>query len=100
MKRKLQPWQVMRLIFPEVLADYFEIVKCEEESSRLDFWMDERDFMEKDDYKKGTVRFWGARKRKSSRISRFVARLYICMCASAAGWTVRQVRHSAIVMTT
>ena len=59
MRRKLQPWQIMRLIFPEVLSDYFEIVNCEESDARLDFWMDERGFMEKEDYKKGTVRFWG-----------------------------------------
>ena len=25
----------------------------------MDFWMEEREFMEKEDYKKGTVRFWG-----------------------------------------
>lgn len=59
MRRKLQTWQIMRLIFPEVLSDYFEIVSCEEMDGRLDFWMDERELMEREDYKKGTVHFWG-----------------------------------------
>ena len=42
-----------------MLSDYFEIVNCEEMDGRLDFWMDERELMEREDYKKGTVHFWG-----------------------------------------
>ena len=55
----MQTWEVLRHIFPEVLADYFEVVKCTEDALGIDFWMDERKFMEKEDYRKGTVRFWG-----------------------------------------
>ena len=54
----------MRLIFPEVLSDYFEIVSCEEMDGRLDFWMDERELMEREDYKKGTVHFWALLRRR------------------------------------
>lgn len=64
MRRKLQTWQIMRLIFPEVLSDYFEIVSCEEMDGRLDFWMDERELMEREDYKKGTVHFWALLRRR------------------------------------
>ena len=52
-------WQLLRVIFPEVLADYFDIVDFQESASTLDFWMDERSFMEKADYKKGTVHPYG-----------------------------------------
>ncbi len=55
----MQTWEVLRHIFPEVLAEYFEVVKCTENALGIDFWMDERKFMEKEEYRKGTVRFCG-----------------------------------------
>ena len=59
MRRKLKSWEVMRVIFPEVLADYFEIVDVTESDTSIDIFMDEREFMEREDYKMGTVRSYG-----------------------------------------
>lgn len=49
----------MRVIFPEVLADYFEVVDVQESDTSIDIFMDEIEFMERADYKKGTVRSYG-----------------------------------------
>ena len=59
MRRKLKSWEIMRVIFPEVLADYFEIVDVTESDTSVDIFMDEREFMEREDYKLGTVRSYG-----------------------------------------
>ena len=59
MRRKLKSWEWMRVIFPDVLADYFEIVDIQESDNSIDIFMDEREFMERADYKKGTVRSYG-----------------------------------------
>ena len=55
----MKTWQQLRCIFPTVLTDYFDIVNFEDHLTELHFWMDEREFMEKEDYKKGTVRSYG-----------------------------------------
>ena len=47
--------QLLRCIFPDVLADYFDVVDIQESVSQIDFWLDERNFMEKSDHKLGTV---------------------------------------------
>ena len=39
--------QLLRCIFPDVLADYFDVVDIHESVSQFDFWLDERNFMEK-----------------------------------------------------
>ena len=52
----MKTWQLLRFIFPTVLTEYYDIVNFEEQPTQLHFWMDEREFMEKKDYKKGTVR--------------------------------------------
>ncbi len=51
----MKAYQILRCIFPEVLSDYFDIVDYKESSSRLDFWLDERNYQTKEDYKRGTV---------------------------------------------
>ena len=51
--------QLLRCIFPEVLADYFDLVDIQEGVSQFDFWLDERDFMEKCDHQSGTVSSYG-----------------------------------------
>ena len=55
----MKSWEVMRVIFPDVLADYFEIVDVTESDTIIDIFMDEREFMEREDYKLGTVRSYG-----------------------------------------
>ena len=47
--------QLLRCIFPDVLADYFDVVDIQESVSRVDFWLDERNYMERSDHKSGTV---------------------------------------------
>lgn len=51
--------QLLRCIFPEILADYFEVIDIQESISQIDFWLDERNFMEKEDRKVGTVSSYG-----------------------------------------
>ena len=51
--------QVLKTIFPEVIAENFEFVNYVESSDRLDYWLDERGYMSREDYKKGTVREYG-----------------------------------------
>ena len=51
--------QLLRWIFPDVLADYFDVVDIQESVSQFDFLLDERNFMEKSDHKLGTVSSYG-----------------------------------------
>ena len=55
----MKQWQVLRTIFPEVITENFEFVNYEESAERLDYWLDERGYMSREDYKKGTVREYG-----------------------------------------
>ena len=55
----MKQWQVLKTIFPEVITENFEFVNYEESSDRLDYWLDERGYMSREDYKKGTVREYG-----------------------------------------
>ena len=47
--------QLLRCIFLEILADYFDVIDIQESNSQIDFWLDERYFMEEEDRKTGTV---------------------------------------------
>ena len=51
--------QLLRCIFPEILADYFDVIDIQESISQIDFWLDERNFMEEADRKSGTVSSYG-----------------------------------------
>ena len=51
--------QVLKTIFPEVITENFEFVDYQESADRLDYWLDERGYMSREDYKKGTVREYG-----------------------------------------
>ena len=55
----MKQWQVLRTIFPEVITENFKFVNYEESAERLDYWLDERGYMSREDYKKGTVREYG-----------------------------------------
>ena len=48
--------QLLRCIFPDVLADYFDVVDIQESVTQFDFWLDERNFMEKSDHKLGNCK--------------------------------------------
>lgn len=51
--------QVLKTIFPEVITENFEFVNYEESSDHIDYWLDERGYMSREDYKKGAVREHG-----------------------------------------
>lgn len=55
----MKQWQVLRTIFPDIITENFEFVNYEESAERLDYWLDERGYMSREDYKKGTVREYG-----------------------------------------
>ena len=55
----MKQWQVLRTVFPEVITDNFEFTDYIEKADRLEYWLDEREYMSREDYKKGTVRPYG-----------------------------------------
>ena len=80
--------QLLRCIFPDVLADYFDVVDIQESVSQFDFWLDERNFMEKSDHKLGTVSSYGLPASVLFRTSPFVAKQFTSMFGVASGVTV------------
>ena len=55
----MKQWQVLRTVFPEVITDNFEFTDYVEQADCLEYWLDEREYMSREDYKKGTVRPYG-----------------------------------------
>ena len=47
--------KLLRVIFPEVLMEYFEISGWHDDSVKIEVWLDEKNYMEHSDYKSGTV---------------------------------------------
>lgn len=47
--------KLLQVIFPEVLIEYFDIVGWHDLSDKIEVWLDEKNYMERSDYKKGTV---------------------------------------------
>lgn len=56
---RMKQWQVLRTIFPSFITENFEFVDYKESVNQLDYWLDERGYMSREDYKKGTVREYG-----------------------------------------
>ena len=46
----MKQWQVLRTVFPEVITDNFEFTDYVEEADRLEYWLDEREYMSREDY--------------------------------------------------
>ena len=65
----MKQWQVLRTIFPEVITENFEFVNYEESAERLDYWLEERGDMSREDYKKGTVREYGFTEERGAVLS-------------------------------
>ena len=55
----MKQYQILRSIFPEVITDNFNFVDYRASESTLEYWLDEREYMSREDYKKGTVRPYG-----------------------------------------
>lgn len=47
--------KLLRIIFSEVLMEYFDIFGWHDDSSKIEVWLDEKNYMERFDYKSGTV---------------------------------------------
>ena len=56
---RMNTLRLLRCIFPEILANYFDLVDIQESVSQFEFWLDERDFMENSDRRSGTVSSYG-----------------------------------------
>lgn len=48
----MKQWQVLKTVFPGVITKNFEFVNHEESAERLDYWLDERGYMSREDYRK------------------------------------------------
>lgn len=55
MNTNRQLHKLLHVIFPEILMNYFNIVAWLQEKDKIEIWLDEKDYMEQSDYKKGTV---------------------------------------------
>ena len=48
----MKQWQILRTVFPEIITDNFEFTDYRESSESLEYWLEERDYMSREDYKK------------------------------------------------
>lgn len=55
----MKQWQVLKTIFPDIITENFEFMDFKESGTQLDYWLDERSYQSREDYKKGTVREYG-----------------------------------------
>ena len=55
----MKQWQVLQTVFPEIIIDNFDFIDYQESDNALEYWLDEREYMSREDYKKGTVRPYG-----------------------------------------
>lgn len=46
---------LLQLIFPEVLMEYFDISGWQDNSAKIEIWLEEKNYMECSDYQSGTV---------------------------------------------
>ena len=47
--------KLLWVIFPEVLMEYFDISGWHDGSDKIEVWLDEKNYLERSDYKSGTV---------------------------------------------
>lgn len=84
----MKQWQVLQTVFPKEITENFEFTNCEETPDSINYWLEEREYMSREDYKKGTVRPYGPTAlltTRPSRTSQFVGEAYTCMFADANG---------------
>lgn len=55
----MKQFQVLQTVFPELLTEYFDFTDYKESADKLDYWLEEREYMTREDYRKGTVRSHG-----------------------------------------
>jgi len=47
-KRYLCRQEVLKTVFPEVITENFEFTDFKESADRLDYWLDEREYIERE----------------------------------------------------
>ena len=52
-------WQILRTIFPEEITSNFDFTDYQVSVDRLDYWLEERNYLSKEDYKSGVVHPYG-----------------------------------------
>lgn len=55
----MKQWEVLKTVFADVITDNFEFTDYKESDSTLEYWLDEREYMSREDNKKGTIRPYG-----------------------------------------
>lgn len=55
----MKQFEVLKTVFPEVITDNFEFIDYKETDTTLEYWLDEREYMSREDYKSGFVRSYG-----------------------------------------
>ena len=55
----MKQWQVLQTVFPSVLTENFEFTDYRDNGDSLEYWLEEREYMSREDYKRGTVRPYG-----------------------------------------
>ncbi len=87
--------QVLRTVFPTVITENFEFTDYKDNGETLEYWLEEREYMSREDYKSGTVRPPMALPSiRQSRIFPSVANPFIFVSAAVNGWTAVPVRYS------
>ena len=92
--------QVLRTVFPEVIAEIFDFIDYREEVNSLEYWLDEHEYMSLEYYKKGTVSPYGFTDYKT--IQDFPirgTRVFISMYIDANGLTSPPARYSLMIST-
>lgn len=51
----MKQWEVLKTVFPDVITDNFEFIDYKETDTTLEYWLDEREYMSREDYKTGHV---------------------------------------------
>lgn len=81
----MKQWQVLRTVFPEVITDNFEFTDYIEQADRLEYWLDEREYMSREDYKRVQSVRMVLLIIRPYRIFRSVAAVFIFMSAAVNG---------------
>ncbi len=48
----MKQWQVLRTVFPDIITDNFDFVDYKTGDDRHDYWLEEREYMSREDYRK------------------------------------------------
>ncbi len=54
----MKQWQALKTVFPELITENFDFIDYQESPSRLDYRLEEREYMSREDYLKGTKEPW------------------------------------------